>query len=125
MKSWFVILIVATAGVLMVACASRSGSSGGSTGDQTELSGARIYHDQCIRCHGENGQGVAGKYDETLHGERSIESLAKYVARTMPEDQDEKTSPAEAAPSRSTCMGRFIHPRHEPVSIRPGSIYPG
>jgi mono/diheme cytochrome c family protein len=48
--------------------------------------GAAIYQKLCIDCHGPQGQGVPDKYDEPLHGSRSIESLAKRIARTMPED---------------------------------------
>lgn len=48
--------------------------------------GAAIYRKLCIDCHGPKGQGVPDKYDEPLNGNRSIESLAKRIARTMPED---------------------------------------
>ena len=48
--------------------------------------GAAIYKTQCASCHGEMGEGVAGKFDEPLTGERSVEALAKKIARTMPEE---------------------------------------
>lgn len=96
MKSWFIISGVAAAGLLLVACVSHDHDAAGAGAADPALSGAKIYLDQCLHCHGENGQGVAGKYDETLHGERSVESLTKLIARTMPEDTDEKCSPAEA-----------------------------
>ena len=48
--------------------------------------GAAIYRKLCAECHGDKGQGVQDKYDEPLHGNRSVESLAKRIARTMPED---------------------------------------
>lgn len=48
--------------------------------------GAAIYEQRCVRCHGAQGKGVAGKYDEPLYGSRSIESLARRIERTMPED---------------------------------------
>lgn len=51
--------------------------------------GGRIYRDQCASCHGTQGQGVAGKYDETLHGTRTLESLIGYIDRNMPEDDPE------------------------------------
>ena len=50
--------------------------------------GAIIYQKLCVDCHGAKGQGVDGKYDEPLAGERSVESLAKLIARTMPEDNE-------------------------------------
>ncbi|MGB8170948.1 MAG: DUF1592 domain-containing protein [Chthoniobacteraceae bacterium] len=51
-----------------------------------EHPGAVIYRKLCIDCHGKNGEGVKDKYDEPLHGNRSVEGLAKRIARTMPDD---------------------------------------
>ncbi len=50
-------------------------------------SGAAIYQDLCARCHGAEGQGVAGEYDGSLRGERSLDSLARFISREMPEDK--------------------------------------
>lgn len=55
-------------------------------GVQPEHPGAVIYRKLCVDCHGARGQGVADKYDEPLHGNRSVEALAKRIARTMPDD---------------------------------------
>ena len=52
-------------------------------------SGAQIYAKHCLSCHGERGQGVAGEYDESLVGTKSIASLAKYIHRTMPDENEE------------------------------------
>ncbi|MBI5800176.1 MAG: DUF1592 domain-containing protein [Verrucomicrobia bacterium] len=49
--------------------------------------GQEIYVAMCSRCHGETGQGAAGKHDEALSGDKSVASLAKLIARTMPEDK--------------------------------------
>lgn len=49
-------------------------------------SGAAIYQKMCVECHGKNGEGVKDKYDEPLHGNRSLEALTKRIARTMPDD---------------------------------------
>ena len=51
-----------------------------------EHPGAVIYRKLCIDCHGKNGGGVKDKYDEPLHGNRSVEALARRIARTMPDD---------------------------------------
>src|SRR5438093_1324190 len=51
-----------------------------------EQPGAVIYRKLCVECHGKNGEGVQDKYDEPLHGNRSVEALAKRIARTMPDD---------------------------------------
>ena len=51
-----------------------------------EHPGAVIYKKQCVSCHGKNGEGVKDKYDEPLHGNRTVEALTKRIARTMPDD---------------------------------------
>ncbi len=58
--------------------------------------GAEIYKSQCARCHGASGEGVEGHCPDPLHGERSLEDLAKVIAETMPEDRPEKCSPDAA-----------------------------
>jgi hypothetical protein len=73
-------------------------------------SGERIYASDCARCHGEKGEGVAGKHDEALYGTRTIESLARYIARTMPEDRDEKLPVAQAQIVAEFIHGAFYSP---------------
>ena len=67
-------------------------------------SGEVVYREDCLRCHGPMGQGVAGKSDEPLLGEKPIAFLAKYIARDMPEDDPGTLSPAEALAS-----AQYIH----------------
>ena len=50
--------------------------------------GAAIYQKECASCHGKKGEGVAGKHDEPLIGRRNVPALAKYIAKTMPEDKE-------------------------------------
>ena len=57
-----------------------------------------------MSCHGPVGQGVAGKADEPLVGEKSIASLAKYIAREMPENDPGTLSLADA-----TASAEYIH----------------
>ena len=59
-------------------------------------SGAEIYQELCINCHGANGEGVADKYDEPLYGDRSLKSLARLIDRTMPEKEPEKCKGEDA-----------------------------
>ena len=47
--------------------------------------GLAVYREHCLRCHGENGAGTP-EVPEPLVGDRSINQLAAYVDRTMPED---------------------------------------
>lgn len=51
--------------------------------------GAKIYQKLCVECHAENGEGVEGKADDPLFGNRSLESLAGRIERTMPEDKED------------------------------------
>ena len=69
-----------------------------------EHPGALIYRKQCVECHGADGQGVPGEYDDPLAGDRSIKSLAKLIERTMPED-DEKLCVGEDAQK----VAEYIH----------------
>ncbi len=66
--------------------------------------GEAVYRQDCMSCHGPVGEGVAGKSDEPLVGEKSIASLAKYIAREMPEDDPGTLSIADA-----TASAEYIH----------------
>ena len=55
-----------------------------------ELSqGREIYQQKCAMCHGPSGEGVADKYDEMLHGQRSLAELIKVIEETMPDENAE------------------------------------
>ncbi len=66
--------------------------------------GEVVYREDCMRCHGPVGQGVAGKADEPLVGEKSVASLAKYIVREMPENDPGTLSLADA-----TASAEYIH----------------
>lgn len=66
--------------------------------------GAAIYREQCASCHGGRGEGVAGKYDETLYGERSIESLTRYIDKNMPEED-----PSACVGSDAAAVAAYVH----------------
>ena len=66
--------------------------------------GEAVYRQDCMSCHGPAGEGVAGKSDEPLVGEKSVASLAKYIAREMPEDDPGTLSMADA-----TASAEYIH----------------
>lgn len=59
---------------------------GGEPARANTRDGGTIYRSLCASCHGPAGEGVADKYDEPLYGTRSVESLARLIHRTMPED---------------------------------------
>src|SRR6185503_16105566 len=58
------------------------------------LAGRDIFRQRCAKCHGRAGEGVKGKYDGPLQGERPLEKLTRYIEHNMPDD----------APG--TCTGR-------------------
>src|SRR5436190_1879972 len=68
------------------------------------VSGQQIYRQQCARCHGRDGNGVNGKYDGPLHGTRSLEKLAGYIERNMPDDKPGTCSKEDAA-----AVARYIY----------------
>jgi cytochrome c553 len=67
-------------------------------------SGRELFRQDCSKCHGRNGEGVKGKYDGPLQGERSLEKLARYVERNMPDDNPGKLSADDAA-----TVARYIY----------------
>jgi mono/diheme cytochrome c family protein len=71
---------------LLLAALLALGGAASAAADGPEHPGAAIYQKLCAECHGDKGQGVPDKYDEPLHGNRSIASLAKRIERTMPEE---------------------------------------
>ncbi|MDG1974970.1 MAG: c-type cytochrome, partial [Akkermansiaceae bacterium] len=66
--------------------------------------GAQIYAKHCLSCHGDKGQGVADEYDESLVGTKSITSLAKYIHRTMPEENEDAVVDKDAH-----LVAQYIH----------------
>jgi len=74
--------------VTLLACL-LAGQMESKAADRKTPSGADIFKKQCASCHGKTGQGVADKYDDALHGDWSIEKLARVIDKTMPEDKPE------------------------------------
>ena len=73
--------------------------------------GAIVYRNMCLECHGKKGEGVAGKYDEPLHGDRSLESLTKRIERTMPEGKEGTCVGPDAANVASYIFDAFYSPQ--------------
>src|SRR2546421_10194815 len=48
-------------------------------GGQRRLDGREIYRQLCVKCHGQNGQGVKAKYADPLQGDWPIEKLTRYI----------------------------------------------
>ncbi len=69
--------------------------------------GKVIWEKHCVECHGKNGEGVMGKADDALHGERTLASLAKRIDKTMPEDNEELLDAAQSAQVAEYIYGAF------------------
>ena len=73
-------------------------------GAERRQNGGEIYRKMCAKCHGRNGEGVKGKYNDGLHGDWSIEKLTRYIDKNMPDDAPEKCVGSEAE-----AVARYIY----------------
>ena len=55
------------------------------TAAAADKSGEQIYKQQCLSCHGKQGEG-SKEYGHPLKGDKSIGQLARYIAKSMPDD---------------------------------------
>ncbi|MGJ8698278.1 MAG: DUF1592 domain-containing protein [Verrucomicrobiaceae bacterium] len=72
--------------------------------------GAAIYKQHCASCHGDSGEGVADEYDEALVGKRSLESLTKYIHKSMPEDDEDLVIDGDAQAVAAYIHAAFYSP---------------
>jgi hypothetical protein len=83
--------------------------------------GKAVYQKLCAECHGDRGQGVEGEYDDALAGEKSPEALARYIDRTMPEDDPDKTTAEDSKLIAAYIYDAFYSPaaqaRNNPPQI--------
>jgi hypothetical protein len=90
-------------------------------GTATNPDGKQIFRKLCAKCHGPNGDGVKGKYDHPLQGERPLEKLARYIERNMPDDHPGKCTGPEAQAVARYIFDAFYSPqaqaRIHPVHI--------
>src|SRR5437588_9257256 len=68
------------------------------------LAGREIFRQICAKCHGRNGEGVKGKYDDALHGDWAIEKLTRFIDKSMPDDAPEKCKGPDAE-----AVARYIY----------------
>jgi hypothetical protein len=66
--------------------------------------GEQIYRQQCASCHGSIGEGTDEHYPRPLVGERSVASLSRLIAKTMPED-----APGECVGEDADKVAAFIY----------------
>jgi hypothetical protein len=68
--------------------------------------GAKIFKDQCSRCHGPGGKGTK-RFKKQLQGDLSVAQLSALVHKTMPEDGPGSLSKAEADAVAAYIHGAF------------------
>src|SRR5690349_18241436 len=66
--------------------------------------GRDVYKQECARCHGKSGEGVKGKYEDPLRGDRTLEKLTRYIERAMPDD-----NPGKCTGDQTAAVARFIY----------------
>ncbi|MCU0705413.1 MAG: DUF1592 domain-containing protein [Fimbriiglobus sp.] len=88
--------------------------------------GAKLYKEQCARCHGDAGQGVKRKYDQPLAGDLAIPQLAEQVWKTMPDGKPESLTKDEAAAIAAFMSEAFYSPaareRNKPIVPDPARL---
>ena len=57
--------------------------------------GEQIYRQRCVKCHGASGEG-SDDYPDRLAGDKSVDQLARFIAKKMPKDSPKKCEPEEA-----------------------------
>ncbi len=86
-----------------------------------EPPGAALYRAHCASCHGDAGEGVPGKYDEPLTGDRSLEALTRKIDRTMPEEDPEICVGEEARQVAAYIYDAFYSPAAQ-ARLRPPEV---
>ncbi|MFG0263744.1 MAG: PA14 domain-containing protein [Rhodopirellula sp. JB055] len=66
--------------------------------------GQKIYADQCLQCHGEQGVGTEDYYPDPLMGDGSIGELTEIIVDTMPEEDPDLCVGEDAA-----AVAAYIH----------------
>ncbi|QEG23067.1 DUF1592 domain-containing protein [Mariniblastus fucicola] len=83
--------------------------------------GKELYVDQCATCHGDQGQGVEGAYENTLEGDLSLRRLKDYIVKTMPED-DPEMCVGEDAELVTRYMMKAFYTREAQMRLKPPGI---
>jgi hypothetical protein len=72
--------------------------------------GHGIYRKLCADCHGAKGEGVAGKYEEPLTGDKSIGRLKRIIHRSMPDEKPELCRHGDAEAAARYIFDAFYSP---------------
>ncbi|BCX47554.1 cytochrome c [Haloferula helveola] len=90
-----------------IPCCILLGLAGFLPAQEPAVSGQAIYAEHCASCHGKDGEGNPDEVDEPLYGERTLESLARYIDRKMPEGEPELLDAAESQRVADYIYGTF------------------
>jgi Protein of unknown function (DUF1592)/Protein of unknown function (DUF1588)/PA14 domain/Protein of unknown function (DUF1595)/Cytochrome C oxidase, cbb3-type, subunit III len=71
---------------------------------EPESEGRRIFLEECAKCHGREGEGVQGKFDQPLRGTRTLEKLTRFIERNMPDD-----APGDCVGPDAAAVARYIY----------------
>jgi cytochrome c553 len=58
--------------------------------------GEQIYRQRCAKCHGASGEGTDDNYPNRLVGNKSVDQLARFIAKKMPKDSPQKCEGEDA-----------------------------
>jgi mono/diheme cytochrome c family protein len=61
-----------------------------------DKTGEQIYKQRCAACHGVSGEGTEDEYPHILAGDRTVAQLARFIAKSMPKNSDDKCTGADA-----------------------------
>jgi uncharacterized protein DUF1592/uncharacterized protein DUF1588/PA14 domain-containing protein/cbb3-type cytochrome c oxidase subunit III len=75
--------------------------------------GLDIFRQRCAKCHGRNGEGVNGKYDGPLQGDRPLDKLTRYIERNMPDD-----APGTCKAQQATAVAKYIYDSFYSAEVR-------
>jgi hypothetical protein len=78
-------------------------------------SGKEIFQAQCARCHGRNGEGAKGEYEDPLRGTKNLEKLTRYIETSMPDDKPGTCTGANAQAVAKFLLDSFYS---QPAPIR-------
>ncbi|NBV87570.1 MAG: hypothetical protein EBS01_15170, partial [Verrucomicrobia bacterium] len=84
----------------------------------SEHPGAAVYQKMCADCHGKQGEGVRGKYDDPLAGNRTMPALTRLIAKTMPEGKEGTCVGADAENVAAYIYEAFYSPAAQ-ARLRP------
>lgn len=81
--------------------------------------GKEIYSRLCVRCHGEQGEGVKGFVDRPLQGAYALADLVQIVDETMPEDDPEQCVGDDARKVAEYLYETFYRPSAAGTNVQP------